>query len=96
MLISHGLDQFYQVLGYVEDCESFLDIPDGSSQFLTNIECGETIEGDINGDLLVNIQDIVLSVNLVLSNSYESSADLNFDGIVNILDVVLLVNIILF
>lgn len=86
----------YQVLGYVDDCESFLGIPDGASQYLTNIECSESIEGDINGDLLVNIQDIVLAVNLVLSNSYENSADLNFDGIVNILDVVVLVNIILF
>ena len=53
------------------------------------------ITGDINLDNVINIQDIILAVNLVLSNEYNSSADLNSDGEVNILDVVALVNIIL-
>ena len=51
--------------------------------------------GDINGDQLLNIQDIVLSINVILANEYNESADLNTDGIVNILDIVQLVNIIL-
>lgn len=51
--------------------------------------------GDINGDELINIQDIILSINVILANEYNESADLNTDGIVNILDVVQLVNIIL-
>ena len=53
------------------------------------------LEGDINGDSLVNIQDIILAVNLVLSNEYNSLADLNSDNIVDILDLVALVNIVL-
>ena len=53
------------------------------------------LEGDINGDSLVNIQDIILTVNLVLSNEYNSLADLNSDNIVDILDLVALVNIVL-
>ena len=53
------------------------------------------LEGDINGDSLVNIQDIILAVNLVLSNEYNSLADFNSDNIVDILDLVALVNIVL-
>jgi hypothetical protein len=51
--------------------------------------------GDINGDQIINIQDIILSINLILANEHNESADLNSDGIVNILDIVQLVNIIL-
>ena len=51
--------------------------------------------GDINGDNLINIQDIVLAVNLVLSSEYNNLADLNSDSTVDILDIVQLVNIIL-
>ena len=51
--------------------------------------------GDINGDSLVNVLDIVLLVNLILSNENNNSADLNSDGIVNVLDIIQLINIIL-
>ena len=53
------------------------------------------IDGDINGDSLVNIQDVILAVNLILSNGYNNQADLNSDGLINILDVIQFVNIIL-
>ena len=43
----------------------------------------------------MNIQDIVLSVNLVLGGEYNNLADLNSDSTVDILDIVKLVNIIL-
>jgi len=55
----------------------------------------EFLLGDINGDSSINIQDIVLAVNLVLSGEYNNSADLNSDSTVDILDIVQLVNIIL-
>ena len=55
----------------------------------------EYLLGDINGDNSINIQDIVLAVNLVLSNEYNDLADLNSDSTVDILDIVQLVNIIL-
>ena len=54
-----------------------------------------SIDGDVNGDTLLNIQDVILIVNLVLSNQFDSSADLNADNQINIQDIVLLVNIIL-
>jgi len=85
----------YQVLDDDSVCESLLEIPTSASQYLTNIECEESLLGDINGDLLLNIQDIILTVNLVLNSEYNASADLNDDDTVNILDVIQLVNIIL-
>jgi len=44
---------------------------------------------------LVNIQDVILAVNLILSNGYNNQADLNSDGLINDLDVIQFVNIIL-
>ena len=62
-----------------------------------NIELdNNTIIGDINGDTIVNVLDVVVLVNLVLNGSdYDENSDLNLDGILNVLDIVLLVNIIL-
>ena len=54
-----------------------------------------TVTGDVNEDGLVNVLDIVQTVNLVLTSEYEENGDLNGDGIVNVLDIVQLVNIIL-
>ena len=51
--------------------------------------------GDLNSDGEINILDVVILVNLVLTNSYDSIADLNDDSVLNVLDIVLLVNVIL-
>ena len=56
---------------------------------------GSVLLGDINGDTLINVQDVVLVVNLVLSAGYDSAADMNSDGVTNVLDVVQIVNLIL-
>ena len=53
------------------------------------------IDGDTNGDEIVNILDIVILVNLVLSDAYFDVGDMNNDDILNILDIVILVGIIL-
>jgi len=53
------------------------------------------ILGDINGDGILNILDLVSVVNLILSDDYMYAGDLNDDGTLNILDVVLLANLIL-
>ena len=52
------------------------------------------IQGDLNGDNIVNVVDIVQLVNTILENEYSSSMDLNNDSIVNVLDILILVNII--
>jgi len=53
------------------------------------------ILGDINGDMLVDILDVVLAVNIVFDNTYSFYADINQDGQVNIQDIILIVNLIL-
>jgi hypothetical protein len=53
------------------------------------------IAGDINGDGILNILDIVSLVNLILTGNYEASGDINGDDLLNILDIVSLVNLIL-
>ena len=55
----------------------------------------DSLYGDINGDNLINIQDIILIVNYILEGFYNESSDLNLDGQLNILDVIVLVSLIL-
>ncbi len=57
-------------------------------------------KGDLNDDEVVDVLDIIISVNYVLGGDTPEpeilwAADMNFDGILNILDVVRLVNFIL-
>ena len=57
------------------------------------------VAGDINEDLVVNIQDIVIMIGAViesisLTEEQILSGDLNFDGIIDVLDIILVVNII--
>lgn len=67
--------------------------------FFNQNECiGDS--GDINGDDIINILDVVFITNYILNQDnsdecIEYSGDINQDGIVNILDVVGIVNIIL-
>ena len=51
--------------------------------------------GDINNDGAINIQDIILTINLVLNNEYNALADLNSDETIDVLDIVQFVYIIL-
>ena len=61
--------------------------------FLPQVEAGEITEppklkGDVTGDGVVNIQDLVL-VASSFGQTGENSADINADGVVNIADLVL-------
>ena len=52
--------------------------------------------GDMNGDDVLNVSDIILLVNLVINNGfYNEVADLNEDNLIDVIDVVQLVNLIL-
>ncbi len=53
------------------------------------------LNGDINLDHTVNIQDVLALINLILLNESGYNADINDDGILNVLDVIELVGIIL-
>ncbi len=57
-------------------------------------------KGDVNGDNRINVQDIVLTVNIILgkvtpSASQRYAADVNSDNVINVQDTVAIVNIIL-
>ena len=52
--------------------------------------------GDMNGDEILNVLDVVIIVNMALGNvAIDLIGDLNNDGGINILDVVILTNMIL-
>lgn len=47
--------------------------------------------GDLNGDGVVDIQDVILIIqNFKRRQSYDAGADINNDGVVNVFDMVLL------
>jgi len=69
-----------------------------AKNYITNViseNYQQSIVGDVNGDSVINVQDIILVVNMILSSDNSSSGDINSDGIVNVLDIVQLVNLIL-
>jgi len=58
------------------------------------------LKGDINGDDIINVQDVVISVNHALDGTVPEpaifwAADMNYDNILNILDVIRILNVIL-
>lgn len=57
------------------------------------------IPGDVNGDGLVNVTDIVATVNYIMEKPSEGfnkeAADLNGDGKINVTDIVMMVSIIM-
>lgn len=60
----------------------------------------DIIDGDINDDTVINIQDIILLIQFVLETMNPSdyqviASDINNDGVLNISDIILVMNIIL-
>ena len=55
----------------------------------------QSVLGDVNDDSIVNIQDIILLVNMILTGGTDTVGDVNSDGTVNVLDIIQVVNIIL-
>ena len=51
--------------------------------------------GDINNDNDINVLDVIVLINYILDDAYNSSADINSDQLLNVLDIVELINIIL-
>ena len=65
-------------------------------QMVLDLVKSDTLNGDINNDGRLTIEDLILIVNMVLDlASNQNEADLNGDGGVNIIDISLLLNIIL-
>jgi len=76
-----------------DDNDSYFD--DLFLKIWQNQSCMDML-GDMNGDSIINILDVILLVNIILgSNGGSTMGDINMDGSINILDVILLVNVIL-
>ena len=91
-----------QWIEIIIDCAEQMGVPCEGGAYVPPEEgecCSECVlftSGDINGDGILNVLDVVALVNLVLSgNSYNEVADLNSDGTLNVLDIVALVNLVL-
>ena len=69
----------------------------GGSYEIDSSYCEEYdfIQGDLNGDLTLNILDVLLIIDIILNQESSDLADINGDGIVNILDVIELVELII-
>ena len=84
-LVGGSYDAFLSVNTNVED----VNIP-------IQLTVNDALLGDINGDGLLNVQDIVVMVNdYILEGVYNSIGDINGDGNLNVLDVIALVSIII-
>jgi len=99
-----GCDEGYECVALPNDCVASYCWCDG---FYGNWYCTEDCgggtcvpisnSGDFNNDDSINILDVIILVNHILSpDTLElEGADMNNDGMVNILDIIVLINIIL-
>ena len=82
-----------------EDLITINFIPHASTFY--NFYIGETlISGDINSDGIINVLDVILTVNFILEETSPTNeefwtADLNQDFNINIQDIILMINIII-
>ena len=75
------------------NASSYLVIETILESLLEELPAG--ITGDLNGDGVIDILDLITLVNIILNGEYSIIADWNEDGVVNILDIIIYKNIIL-
>lgn len=87
-------DQVSAISTYIDNRFAYLD-----KKFNELANAEDILMGDANGDGLINITDIVITVDYSLGNPSEAfhfkNADVNGDGLINITDVVQITDIIL-
>jgi len=71
-------------LFYIDNLVALLEAPSATP----------TLQGDLNNDNTVNIQDIIILINEIFTPSGVQGSDINSDGKVDILDVISLINLI--
>ena len=93
-------DQTYWTVDYIPEINTarFGTYGRGIWDFILN-ENYEIINGDINNDFIVNIQDIIIIIGFILNNNTPSesefiASDINEDEEINILDIVMILDII--
>ena len=86
----------YLLLSYNNFCIPYPDcLTEQEIGYQDTSECIECIYGDLNYDSILDILDIVSTVNCILLDNCIGCSDFNGDGLANILDIVALVNIVI-
>ena len=86
----------YLFLSYNNFCLPYPDcLTEEEIGYQDTSECIECISGDLNNDSILDILDIVSTVNCILLDNCMVCSDFNGDGLTDILDIVGLVNVIL-
>ena len=87
------------ILGYNDEIIGNLTLNNGlnnsSKNYILDIleeHYNQVMLGDINGDNILNILDIVILVDLILTDIYNEIGDMNSDGGLNIQDIILILN----
>ena len=97
----YGQDHYVVILDYDGNYIDHINLLNlGNTQknyFLSLLEenYNQTILGDLNGDTTLNVADIIIIIDFILSEIYDENGDMNFDGGLNIQDITILLNIIL-
>ena len=93
-------DQTYWTVDYVPEINTarFGTYGRGIWDFVLN-ENYQNYLGDVNNDLIINIQDVILVISFILGNNIPTTqefinSDLNEDNQINILDIVTIINMI--
>ncbi len=93
-------DQTYWTVDYIPNINTarFGTYGRGIWDFILD-ENYDIILGDINGDNIINIQDVIIVISFILGNNIASDnqiivSDLNQDNAINVLDIVLIVDLI--
>ena len=81
----------YHLMEDLSYCDSLLISPSNASQFISTLECGNSLAYDINSDGEIDQSDLImLVVSIVNGNDIENVGDLNFDQFTDIFDILLL------
>ena len=96
--LSEGVYEYLMVIETNDFQQPYVYVPINLT--VSGDACGDWQIGDINQDSAYNVLDVILTVNLVLSDVELDecefySADINDDGVLNILDVIEVINLVL-
>ena len=99
------LENCYGVSWDEQDCEALEGCSWWTSNYYGTSNCAGSYQldtsycedisflpGDANGDGVLNISDIILSVYFIINNQYDIDSDYNQDGIHNVIDIIESVN----
>ena len=97
----YGQDHYLVILDYEGnyiDHIDLLNLGNAQKNFILGIleeNYNQSLLGDLNSDTILNVADIIIIIDFILSEIYNENGDMNSDGGLNIQDITILLNIIL-